>query len=87
MGFLNTVVKLLDEDSDEAFEKKMGSALDKIEQVLGATVDKAESGIKIAENGIKKVDNAGKVVENSVQKVDQVSRTAMDVVNKKTTES
>ena len=79
MGLLNSFMSLLDEDSDTSFEKKMINALDKVEHVLGATVDKAESGFK-------KVDAAGKVIEQSVKKVDEVSRTVADKVSKDTTE-
>lgn len=80
MGLLNNFMSLLEEGDDASFEKKMNDALDKIEHVLGATVDKAESSLK-------KVDAAGKAVEHSVERVEQVSRTTMDVVNKKTTSS
>lgn len=80
MGLLNNFITLLEEGDDASFEKKMNNALDKIEHVLGTTVDKAE-------NGMKKMDAATKAVEQTVQKVDKVSRAAVDVVNKKTAES
>jgi hypothetical protein len=63
MGLFNTFMSLIEEGSDNTFEKKMNAALDKIEHTIGATVDKAETNIKKIDTVRQKAEASGKFVE------------------------
>lgn len=79
MGFFDTVMSLLDENSDDAFEKKMNKALDSIEHTLGAGMDKAESGLKKVTDTGKKVVSVSEAVESANDKIiSTVSETAKE---------
>lgn len=67
MGFFSALNALLDESSDNSFEKKIGQALDKVDATLGTTLDRAEAGIK-------KVDGASKKLEQVIDQTDQVTK-------------
>jgi len=73
MGFLSALDSLLNENSDNSLEKKLGKALDKVESTLGATLDKAESGIKAVDQAGKKLDHVAATVEKAIDKTDQTT--------------
>jgi hypothetical protein len=85
MGFLNTLNSLLSEDSDASFEKKMVSALDKIEATLGGAMDKAEHGIQKVDTAGQKIDESMKKLDGVVKKVDRATANAADVIKKHST--
>src|SRR5260221_100447 len=70
MGLFNNLVKLLEEDS-ESFDQRIVGALDRVEQVLGAGLDKAEEGFKKVEGA---VGNVVDTAERGVQKIDKAGQ-------------
>jgi hypothetical protein len=74
MGLLNSLSKLLDESSDESLEKKLTAGLDRIEQTLGATVDKFEEGVRSVDKAASKVNDVGRVIESADKKISEVVR-------------
>jgi hypothetical protein len=85
MGFLNTLNSLLSEDSDASFEKKMVSALDKIEATLGGALDKAEHGLQQVDTASHKIDQSIKKLDGVAKKVDTAAGNAIDVIKKHST--
>jgi hypothetical protein len=69
MSFLTSLSSLLDESSDESFEKKMNRGLDSIEKAIGSSVDKAEHGLKKIDNASKKIVAASNTVESTTEKL------------------
>ncbi len=72
MGFLNSLSSLLDENSPDSFEKKIIAGLDKIENTLGATIDKAEKGANTIGKVGQTVDNIGSTIESADKKIRKV---------------
>ena len=73
MGFFSALDALLDENSDNSLEKKLGHALDKVEATLGATLDKADGGVKKLEQVGHAADKAAAVVTKTIDKTDEVT--------------
>jgi hypothetical protein len=74
MGFFGALNTLLNEDSNESFEKKMGRALDRVENALQTGLDKAEQGVK-------QVDAAAERATAAEDKVDNVTEAAEKKIN------
>jgi hypothetical protein len=84
MSFFTSLAKLLDEDSDQSLENQILGALDRVEQVLGTGLDKAEEGFKKVDTTINKVVDT---TEHGIQKVERASEKtakAIDIVNQQT---
>lgn len=73
MGFFSALDALLDENSDNSLEKKLGHALDKVEKTLGATLDKADDGVKKLEQVGHAADKAATAATKIIDKTDKVT--------------
>ena len=74
MGFFSALDSLLNENSDNSLEKKLGKALDKVDVALAATLDKAESGIKKVEQVGKAADRAAVATTTIIDKTDSATK-------------
>jgi hypothetical protein len=84
MGFFSVLNDLLDENSNNSLEKKLSSAIDKVEDTLNTTLDKAEGGIKQASSAVDKLDGTAKLVEEKVAVAAETAEKTIDVVEQKT---
>lgn len=73
MGFFNTLTSLLDENSDQSFEKRITGAIDGLEQKLNNGLDKAEDGIKKLDSAGQKIDKTASKINSTINKVDQIA--------------
>lgn len=82
MGFFSVLNDLLDENSDNSFEKKLTGAIDKVEATLGATLERAESGISQASDAVEKLDATANLVEEKVTVASETAQKTIEVIDK-----
>ena len=82
MGLFSALNDLLDENSDNSFEKKLTRGIDKLEDTLNTTLDKAESGISQASSAVDKLDATANLVEEKVTVASETARKTIEVIDK-----
>lgn len=82
MGLFSALNDLLDENSDNSFEKKLTRGIDKLEDTLNTTLDKAESGISQASSAVDKLDATANLVEEKVAVTSETARKTIEVIDK-----
>jgi hypothetical protein len=83
MGFFSIINDLLDENSNNSLEKKLVGAIDKVEETLGTTLDKAEAGIGKAGAVVDKLDASASLVEEKVAVVSDAAEKTIESIEKK----
>ena len=83
MGFFSALNDLLDENSNNSFEKKLTGAIDRVEETLNTTLDKAEGGIRQASDAVDKLDSTAKLAGEKVGVVADKADNTIDVIEKK----
>jgi hypothetical protein len=75
MGLFSLLNDLTDPD-------KLSGAIDKVEQTLSHTLDKAEGGIQTASNAVEKLETVAQRAEEKIQVVDDMSTKAIDGIKR-----
>jgi flagellar hook-basal body complex protein FliE len=77
MGLFGALSSLLDENSENSFEKTVTRAIDRVEDTLSATLDKAEAGVAVASQAVDKLDAGAQKI---VDKAEVVTAKASDAI-------
>lgn len=83
MGLFSALSDLLDENSSNSFEKKLTSAIDKVENTLNTTLDKAESGIQQASTAVDKLDTGAHFAEEKMAVMSNTAQKTIDSIEKR----
>jgi hypothetical protein len=83
MGLFNILGDLLDENSNNSLEKKLASAIDRVEDTLNTTLDKAEGGIEQASKAVDTLDSTANLVGEKVTVVATAAEKAIDATEKR----
>jgi flagellar hook-basal body complex protein FliE len=83
MGFFNIINDLLDDNSNGSFEKKLSGVIDRVEDTLNTTLEKAEVGIKQASTAIDKLDGTATLVEEKVSVAAETAEKTIETIEKK----
>lgn len=83
MGWFTLINDLLDENSDNSFEKKLGGAIDKLEGTLNTTLEKAETSVQHASSVVDSLDNKAAALGDTLTSASDTANRTIDGIKKK----
>ena len=83
MGFFSIINDLLDENSSGSLEKKLAGAIDKVEDTLNSTLERAEGGITKAGDAVDKLNTTANLVEEKVAVASEQAEKTIEVIESK----
>jgi len=83
MGIFDLFDELLDEKSPNSLENKIAGAVDKVEEALSATLEKAESGVERASAAMDKLEAGSSLAEEKITVISEKTQNTIDIVEKK----
>lgn len=75
MGLFSLINDLTDPD-------KLSGAIDKVEQTISHTLDKAEGSIQTASKAVEKLDTVAQIAEEKIQVVDDMNTKTIDGIKR-----